>query len=831
MNKREYNSAFDKIKCSESFRRKMENQLSSPAIEMHEYENSVSGIEYAKSQKLKYVGISIAACTILGFGIGTCCHIIKNSDSIFSDNSGEMYTNIPGGDFSKYNVSAIYTNPYGNESTAELDEHTKTALAEYLDAIDWDEEYKGVSNGAFSESIKLKIDSADRQYTLDFMDNGGFSYTYTDKKGNEQIENKMFNSNEQYTKIKSIIQSSSDIFAADYSKLPFGDISEYDIYVASDTAHEPVYFTKGDISWLLENLMLCQWNETIIEQEITMTQYIDLHCDSNGNYIDLMFYPDGLCKWRSDIDEANVKYYMLTEQFYNSLKKYVSAMLNNDIQSDNINDQIKTAMSNSNSDGTDINNHIANYILNSAQDAELIPFNFSEQQALELEQMLTEIEWEATAENDNNFYRNMFMCRGVTCSDAGITILRDTMSESYSPAEKDKNKYLDILKYLSDTRDKDKTAFMKYMFETNLENFSTMTGDLEISTKNADMCSLSRGKGEVNVNNNEYFVSLDGAITNNNNTVENCKVEFFRNYGSLFQFVTGSDLSGTNGLTPYIHNGDGTDTSMTFGSRFYTATNDFLGNYKAVSDYIFEILEQDYGYGSTDDLGDYYTFSMSPNTNEPTEDLYTLVFEKDDASYNMKIQFDSMGTLRYFIAAPNQNVNPELSGFCTYYSLTNVVYNSEEYTAPDIPDEYYNYIMYTPEEINEIKNNEYIMHYQYTIGSNDGFYKTIKDTDTLQQINSLIDSALSGASSNDDPINLPLLSLNRITCFKKGDPLTVYIFSYYDDSLDDPYSAEMNLYCNGKYYPVSREINEFLKDVDDPLSEGRSTYNNFERFQ
>ena len=123
------------------------------------------------------------------------------------------------------------------------------------------------------------------------------------------------------------------------------------------------------------------------------------------------------------------------------------------------------------------------------------------------------------------------------------------------------------------------------------------------------------------------------------------------------------------------------------------------------------------------------------------------------------------------------------------------------------------------------------MHYQYTIGSNDGFYKTIKDTDTLQQINSLIDSALSGASSNDDPIDLPLLSLNRITCFKNGDPLTVYIFSYYDDSLDDPYSAEMNLYCNGKYYPVSREINEFLKDVDDPLSEGRSTYNNFERFQ
>ena len=78
MKRTEYNEHIKKIKCSDEFKEKMERMLSDSPQEVHEYEDSVQGVERARKFNISRFGALAAALVIIGGGVGFGMYDMKN---------------------------------------------------------------------------------------------------------------------------------------------------------------------------------------------------------------------------------------------------------------------------------------------------------------------------------------------------------------------------------------------------------------------------------------------------------------------------------------------------------------------------------------------------------------------------------------------------------------------------------------------------------------------------------------------------------------------------------------------------------------------------------
>lgn len=87
----EYNNFLNKVKCSEGFRKKMEEKLSAAPKEVHEYNESVSGTEVKRGNKIiKRIGTAAACITIAAVAAAAGVSIKKQHDSDKNAHSDEV---------------------------------------------------------------------------------------------------------------------------------------------------------------------------------------------------------------------------------------------------------------------------------------------------------------------------------------------------------------------------------------------------------------------------------------------------------------------------------------------------------------------------------------------------------------------------------------------------------------------------------------------------------------------------------------------------------------------------------------------------------------------
>ncbi len=69
MTNKDFKNGLDKIKCSGEFRKKMNDKLSAPINEVHEYANIVNGVDRVEKKPFRGIAIGTAACIAVGAGV------------------------------------------------------------------------------------------------------------------------------------------------------------------------------------------------------------------------------------------------------------------------------------------------------------------------------------------------------------------------------------------------------------------------------------------------------------------------------------------------------------------------------------------------------------------------------------------------------------------------------------------------------------------------------------------------------------------------------------------------------------------------------------------
>lgn len=105
MKRTQYTEHIEKIKCSDSFREKMERQLSSAPQEVHEYEDSVQGVEPARKFSLTRFGALAAALVVIAGGGVLGYNSMKN---IRPDETASSLSQVEG-DFPYQEILDLYS--------------------------------------------------------------------------------------------------------------------------------------------------------------------------------------------------------------------------------------------------------------------------------------------------------------------------------------------------------------------------------------------------------------------------------------------------------------------------------------------------------------------------------------------------------------------------------------------------------------------------------------------------------------------------------------------------------------------------------------------------
>ncbi len=187
MKSREYKNAVDNIRCSESFIKEMEEKLSSPISETHEYADSVSEVERVKPRSISRIIGTAAACAVVCVGIGLGVNAVKNAeyhtmpsystvDNSSSSTSGK-YENLPSRiqDFTDMEWGARYDE--GEQIILTYEQ--KAAVAELLNTISWDTDIAVETVDTPDNPICLNVRNNELDYVVRFYDNGSIGAFYS----------------------------------------------------------------------------------------------------------------------------------------------------------------------------------------------------------------------------------------------------------------------------------------------------------------------------------------------------------------------------------------------------------------------------------------------------------------------------------------------------------------------------------------------------------------------------------------------------------------------------------------------------------------------------
>ncbi len=178
MSRREYKNAVDKIVCTDEFRAKMEEKLSLPASESHEYADSVSEVERVRPHNIKRILGAAAACGVVCVSVGVGYNAYKNSDTDPMDSSSVSvkYENLP------YLIQNFPDMEWGvrydGGESVRLSYEQKEALAEMLNKTSWDTDIAMELDEEPKHDICLNLLDSEMWYVINLYDNGYITEKY-----------------------------------------------------------------------------------------------------------------------------------------------------------------------------------------------------------------------------------------------------------------------------------------------------------------------------------------------------------------------------------------------------------------------------------------------------------------------------------------------------------------------------------------------------------------------------------------------------------------------------------------------------------------------------
>ncbi|MBR5683879.1 MAG: hypothetical protein IKW96_11510 [Ruminococcus sp.] len=188
MKRDEYNNFLRKVKCSDDFRSRMQEKLSAPTIEVHEYEESVSGTDVITSRhnwgRIAAMAAAFAlVCGAVGGGAYQLARYnfkTEESTNINTDEKASVYSKLKANKDS-YNAEIKLWEDLSGDiySKSDID---KDKIFEYLDHFDMS---KGIEADDFTSTlrgIKIFFNGTDSKakgvtYSFELFDNGELRLT------------------------------------------------------------------------------------------------------------------------------------------------------------------------------------------------------------------------------------------------------------------------------------------------------------------------------------------------------------------------------------------------------------------------------------------------------------------------------------------------------------------------------------------------------------------------------------------------------------------------------------------------------------------------------
>lgn len=194
MRQKEYNDLLSKIKCSDDFRKRMQEKLSAEPVDTSDYEDIVSGTEVitAKHRWGKFAAMAAAVvliCGAVGGGVYHFANMPDNDENIEETINDDVDENAP-----------IYSNLKANKDKYDMDfllcdngsvyqgypKSDKDKFFEYMDKYDFECEVEEGDISRTENSVKASFSENGESivYVFEIYANG--DCTWTEKHGEEE---------------------------------------------------------------------------------------------------------------------------------------------------------------------------------------------------------------------------------------------------------------------------------------------------------------------------------------------------------------------------------------------------------------------------------------------------------------------------------------------------------------------------------------------------------------------------------------------------------------------------------------------------------------------
>ena len=176
MRPNEYDDLLKKIKCSDEFRSRMQEKLSSEPVEMTDYEDSVSGIEVAPRHSWgRFAALAAAFVLVCGAVGGGVYHFskLKDKPEINENIGGESIYDIVKANKESYDMSEYVWNFSAKPDILVREKSDyKDELFEYLDSLEGVREVKNYPTSFRSVRFSFKDSKSGKMYDFSIRENG-----------------------------------------------------------------------------------------------------------------------------------------------------------------------------------------------------------------------------------------------------------------------------------------------------------------------------------------------------------------------------------------------------------------------------------------------------------------------------------------------------------------------------------------------------------------------------------------------------------------------------------------------------------------------------------
>ena len=188
MRPNEYDDLLKKIKCSDKFRSRMQEKLSSEPVEMTDYEDSVSGIEIAPKHSWGRVAALAAAfvlvCGAVGGGIYHFNKMKDNPNLVEEDDGASVFEKIKANKDSCDMKEYVWNLSGGPSTLVKKANDKKDRVIEYIEKSGEFKETENTSMACRSVRFEFINKKDDTYLEIDISENGNSFWNEADKQGN-----------------------------------------------------------------------------------------------------------------------------------------------------------------------------------------------------------------------------------------------------------------------------------------------------------------------------------------------------------------------------------------------------------------------------------------------------------------------------------------------------------------------------------------------------------------------------------------------------------------------------------------------------------------------